>query len=301
MVVPAFTNTVVSKGKIKSKGKGAGASDKEKVSSDARGRGRPKGRGKKRAADDDHDHDSGGNDEVGGGGGGDAATDTTVGSTAEAGAAAGAAADAAADAATAAAAKFRCFSADAPWLPLVRAILGPDAALIHTGCILSLPGSVAQPWHSDGDHLDPHSQLPPHCLNVSAHGPIILHNITTPFGTGVFTFKKWLRRGCLVPMRCGAVRALSTSLSLEICFIGKPCHCRLCPSCPCAGVCATGGHGRRGWAHRVHARHAPPVESPPRERGRDRSRRLRHPIRLPPEVNWPCCCCCEASECASYL
>ena len=33
-------------------------------------------------------------------------------------------------------------------------IFSQDAALVHTGCILSLPGSDTQKWHSDGDHLD---------------------------------------------------------------------------------------------------------------------------------------------------
>ena len=62
--------------------------------------------------------------------------------------------------------KFGFFNETAPWLPLVRAILGPDACLIATGCILSLPGSASQQWHSDGDHLASECQLPPHCLNV---------------------------------------------------------------------------------------------------------------------------------------
>jgi hypothetical protein len=43
--------------------------------------------------------------------------------------------------------------------------------LIATGCILSLPGSRAQQWHSDGDHLAADAQLPPHCLNVSRQRP----------------------------------------------------------------------------------------------------------------------------------
>jgi len=54
----------------------------------------------------------------------------------------------------------------APWLPLVQALLGPDAVLQHTGVMLSMPGSKTQPWHSDGDHISKKRNLPPHCLNV---------------------------------------------------------------------------------------------------------------------------------------
>ena len=37
-----------------------------------------------------------------------------------------------------------CFGERAPWLPLVKEILGSKAVKIHLGCMLSLPGSVAQ-------------------------------------------------------------------------------------------------------------------------------------------------------------
>jgi hypothetical protein len=95
-----------------------------------------------------------------------------------------------------------CFGEAAPWLPLVKAILGDDAVRIHVGCMLSLPGSVnqvnltetlyaspvakprcngrcsvltrrvvfwavcLQNWHMDGDHLSETVQHPTHCLNV---------------------------------------------------------------------------------------------------------------------------------------
>lgn len=55
---------------------------------------------------------------------------------------------------------------NAPWLPLVRGLLGADCVLAHCGVMLSLPGSETQPWHSDGDHLSSVKQLPPHCINV---------------------------------------------------------------------------------------------------------------------------------------
>ncbi|KAL1503018.1 hypothetical protein AB1Y20_011087 [Prymnesium parvum] len=59
---------------------------------------------------------------------------------------------------------------NAPWMPLVKAALGGDAQLVHFGCMLSFPGSVTQPWHSDGPHIrsggSPSFVAPPHALNV---------------------------------------------------------------------------------------------------------------------------------------
>ena len=54
----------------------------------------------------------------------------------------------------------------APWLPLVRAILGEGCVLGHSGVMLSLPGSETQPWHSDGPHLNHQEHDLPHCVNV---------------------------------------------------------------------------------------------------------------------------------------
>jgi len=53
-----------------------------------------------------------------------------------------------------------------PWEALVRALLGIDCILVYAGCMLSIPGSVVQPWHSDGEHLSESQHLPPHCLNI---------------------------------------------------------------------------------------------------------------------------------------
>ena len=55
---------------------------------------------------------------------------------------------------------------DAPWLPLVRSLVGRDAALAHAGVIVALPDSAGQKWHSDGDHLHADLVLPAHALNV---------------------------------------------------------------------------------------------------------------------------------------
>lgn len=43
---------------------------------------------------------------------------------------------------------FPFLNAHAPWLDTVRLILGEDMELIASGCIMSLPGSQHQPWHS---------------------------------------------------------------------------------------------------------------------------------------------------------
>ena len=48
---------------------------------------------------------------------------------------------------------FSFLTTDAPWMPLVHALLGSDAVLTHFGCMLSFPGSAVQPWHSDGPHI----------------------------------------------------------------------------------------------------------------------------------------------------
>ena len=58
------------------------------------------------------------------------------------------------------------FCDKAPWLPLVRSILGADFKRMSASCVLSLPESPGQKWHSDGDHMSTIHQLPTHCLNV---------------------------------------------------------------------------------------------------------------------------------------
>lgn len=61
---------------------------------------------------------------------------------------------------------FPWLTSKAPWLPLVRLILGEDCVCIHSGCMYSFPGSATQPYHSDGDHQAGAVHRPPHCLNV---------------------------------------------------------------------------------------------------------------------------------------
>ena len=53
-----------------------------------------------------------------------------------------------------------------PWMPVVKAILGDDALLIHKGCFLSMPGSAPQVYHQDGVHLTTQTQRPCHAINV---------------------------------------------------------------------------------------------------------------------------------------
>ena len=54
----------------------------------------------------------------------------------------------------------------APWMPLVREILGKDVVLIHKGMFLSLPGAERQVYHQDGLHLTTQYQKPCHAINV---------------------------------------------------------------------------------------------------------------------------------------
>jgi ectoine hydroxylase-related dioxygenase (phytanoyl-CoA dioxygenase family) len=61
---------------------------------------------------------------------------------------------------------FEFLNEQAQWLPAVKKILGEDCDCIYTGVMLSMPGSMHQPWHQDGPHLSQHRHLPAHCLNV---------------------------------------------------------------------------------------------------------------------------------------
>jgi hypothetical protein len=54
----------------------------------------------------------------------------------------------------------------APWMSIVREILGKDVVLIHKGIFLSLPGSARQDYHQDGVHLTTQYQKPCHAINV---------------------------------------------------------------------------------------------------------------------------------------
>lgn len=56
--------------------------------------------------------------------------------------------------------------AKAPWMQVVRTILGEDASLVHKGCFLSCPGSETQVYHQDGLHLTTKLQRPCHAVNV---------------------------------------------------------------------------------------------------------------------------------------
>jgi hypothetical protein len=47
---------------------------------------------------------------------------------------------------------WRNIEAKGRWLPLVEKILGTGYSLVKCGCVLSLPGTGVQYWHSDGVH-----------------------------------------------------------------------------------------------------------------------------------------------------
>lgn len=57
---------------------------------------------------------------------------------------------------------------DARWMGLVRAVLGEEATLVHSGVLVTLGGAEEQSWHADGEHLfGPDERLlPPHCINL---------------------------------------------------------------------------------------------------------------------------------------
>lgn len=67
-------------------------------------------------------------------------------------------------------------SKNAAWMPVVKKILGEDAALVHKGCFLSLPGSETQVYHQDGLHLNKKCQKPCHAVNVFI--PLIDYDMT---------------------------------------------------------------------------------------------------------------------------
>ena len=71
----------------------------------------------------------------------------------------------------------------APWMPVVRAILGDDVVLIHKGCFLSMPGAEIQEYHQDGVHLTTQTQRPCHAINVFV--PLV--DLTTRNGPTEFT------------------------------------------------------------------------------------------------------------------
>ena len=59
--------------------------------------------------------------------------------------------------------------ADAPWLPVVRELLGDDFVSLYESAIVSVPGAKAQAQHSDNGHLFPGSDQhieSPHCVTV---------------------------------------------------------------------------------------------------------------------------------------
>ena len=60
----------------------------------------------------------------------------------------------------------------APWVPVMRKLMGDDAINLFTGAVVAEPGAADQPLHMDGGHLwqGTHGfeqpQCPPHCCNV---------------------------------------------------------------------------------------------------------------------------------------
>ena len=97
----------------------------------------------------------------------------------------------------------------APWMPIVRQVLGDDVVLIHKGCFLSLPDAANQNYHQDGPHLHKSVQKPCHAVNVftplvdmtARHGP-------TEFclGSHVLGQEDWDKRYIQTPLCKKGVR-----------------------------------------------------------------------------------------------
>ncbi len=65
--------------------------------------------------------------------------------------------------------EIRSFLAEAPWVPAVHALLGPDCVPLYDSAIVSVPGAKTQDMHSDNGHLFPHAPehiASPHCVTV---------------------------------------------------------------------------------------------------------------------------------------
>lgn len=86
---------------------------------------------------------------------------------------------------------------EAPWLPLLRRLLGHDARRLFTGAVVSSPGAEAQEAHMDGFHLfgqeeaEGAIQCPPHCLTIFV--PLIdvnMQNGPTEFWPGTHHLSK---------------------------------------------------------------------------------------------------------------
>jgi ectoine hydroxylase-related dioxygenase (phytanoyl-CoA dioxygenase family) len=91
---------------------------------------------------------------------------------------------------------------DGGWIPFVRTLLGEDCTLIRCGCVVSLPGTGVQYWHSDGVHVgesstidDADAAAPVHALCVFC--PLIDLNESvgyTEFWAGSQKFSKLLAK-----------------------------------------------------------------------------------------------------------
>ena len=97
----------------------------------------------------------------------------------------------------------------APWMPIVRKVLGDDVVLIHKGCFLSLPDAANQNYHQDGPHLHKSVQKPCHAVNVFT--PLVdmtLRHGPTEFclGSHVLGQEDWDRRYIQTPLCKKGVR-----------------------------------------------------------------------------------------------
>ena len=63
-------------------------------------------------------------------------------------------------------ANFSFLHSHAPWRAFVESLLGDKCKQVHIGCMLSVPNSERQEWHSDGPHLSASHHQKPKWVNV---------------------------------------------------------------------------------------------------------------------------------------
>jgi hypothetical protein len=101
-------------------------------------------------------------------------------------------------------------------MPLIHALLGPQAKLVHAGLILSSPESADQPWHQDGAALfdgfpSVVGDLPLYALNVF----VPLEPVTEalgPTGFWVGSHKESACRQIMTKLQAGKDQSTNTDI-----------------------------------------------------------------------------------------
>jgi hypothetical protein len=101
-------------------------------------------------------------------------------------------------------------------MPLIHALLGPQAKLVYAGLILSFPESADQPWHQDGAALFDGApsvvgDLPPYALNVF----VPLEPVTEALGPTEFwvgSHKESACRQIMTQLQAGKDQSTNTNI-----------------------------------------------------------------------------------------